>query len=278
MADNIDEADPDNAPNTQSEILTDKITLAANTETNNPIQNSNNMEVHHHPDIHHKTKKWKEYLLEGFMIFIAVTMGFFAESYHIHLVNKEIEKRNIESFISNIQKDSAYITSTINFCQDKIKVIESLCKIPGEFTDSSFQKEFIHYAVTLGTYTLYQPDESAFLQMQSSGTLRLIKHQNIADSILKYHAFNEKLKMQQGIINNYFQSALDNLIQVLDARALVNQNIPLKLNRNNQQIHNYLNYKFTESLATDNYIGFLKQQLLTINNLTSFLKKEYDIE
>jgi len=38
-----------------------------------------NMEVHHHPDV--EKKGFKEYLLEGLMIFLAVTMGFFAESY-----------------------------------------------------------------------------------------------------------------------------------------------------------------------------------------------------
>ncbi len=31
------------------------------------------MEVHHHPDLHHKPKKWKEYFLEFLMIFLAVT-------------------------------------------------------------------------------------------------------------------------------------------------------------------------------------------------------------
>ena len=39
-----------------------------------------NMEVHHHPQLDHNPKPWKEYLLEGFMIFIAVMMGFIAEN------------------------------------------------------------------------------------------------------------------------------------------------------------------------------------------------------
>src|ERR1700709_1141220 len=43
------------------------------------------MEVHHHPQVEHKSKPWKEYLLEGFMIFVAVTMGFFAESLREHI-------------------------------------------------------------------------------------------------------------------------------------------------------------------------------------------------
>jgi hypothetical protein len=36
------------------------------------------MEVHHHPEV--EKKGLKEYLLEGLMIFLAVTMGFFAET------------------------------------------------------------------------------------------------------------------------------------------------------------------------------------------------------
>jgi len=35
------------------------------------------MEVHHK---HHVPKKWSEYLTEFFMLFAAVTLGFFAEN------------------------------------------------------------------------------------------------------------------------------------------------------------------------------------------------------
>jgi len=38
------------------------------------------MEMHHHPDLHRKKKNWKEYFLEFLMIFLAVTLGFFAET------------------------------------------------------------------------------------------------------------------------------------------------------------------------------------------------------
>ena len=38
-----------------------------------------NMEPHHHPHVHH-SKKWKDYLFEFLMLFLAVTAGFFRES------------------------------------------------------------------------------------------------------------------------------------------------------------------------------------------------------
>ncbi|MEO6838300.1 MAG: hypothetical protein ABI185_07915 [Ginsengibacter sp.] len=51
------------------------------------------MEVHHHPDIHHKPKKWKEYFLEFLMIFLAVTLGFFAENIRKHTTDRAKEKQ-----------------------------------------------------------------------------------------------------------------------------------------------------------------------------------------
>ena len=45
------------------------------------------MEVHHHPKLDHKP--WKEYFLEGLMIFIAVCMGFIAENIREHISDKK---------------------------------------------------------------------------------------------------------------------------------------------------------------------------------------------
>jgi hypothetical protein len=62
---------------------------------------SQNIEVHHHPDVHHKRKKIKEYFLEFLMIFLAVTMGFFAESLRKHVNENSKENEYINSFSNN---------------------------------------------------------------------------------------------------------------------------------------------------------------------------------
>ncbi len=71
------------------------------------------MEVHHHPDIHHKPKKWKEYFLEFLMIFLAVTMGFFAESYREHLSDKHREKEYMKEIVANLKYDT--LRCSINY-------------------------------------------------------------------------------------------------------------------------------------------------------------------
>src|ERR1700688_1880866 len=51
------------------------------------------MEVHHHPDLHHKRKNFKEYFLEFLMIFLAVTMGFIAENVREYITDGQKERQ-----------------------------------------------------------------------------------------------------------------------------------------------------------------------------------------
>src|SRR6185369_7095980 len=73
------------------------------TSSNKP--ETENMEVHKHP--HHVThkKKWGEYFLEFLMIFLAVFLGFLAENFREHQVEKERGKQYIESFYNDLEKD-----------------------------------------------------------------------------------------------------------------------------------------------------------------------------
>ena len=52
------------------------------------------MEVHHSHHVGHK-KKWQEYFLEFFMLFLAVSLGFLAENLREHYVEKEKEQQCI---------------------------------------------------------------------------------------------------------------------------------------------------------------------------------------
>ena len=51
------------------------------------------MEVHHHPDVDHKKKNFKEYFLEFLMIFLAATYGLFAWKASREHVTLSIQKK-----------------------------------------------------------------------------------------------------------------------------------------------------------------------------------------
>jgi hypothetical protein len=67
------------------------------------------MEVHHHPKV--EKKNFKEYFLEFLMIFLAVTMGFFAENLREHFADKTKE----HEFIVSLKEDLVSDTTQFNF-------------------------------------------------------------------------------------------------------------------------------------------------------------------
>jgi hypothetical protein len=89
------------------------------------------MEVHHHPDLHHKPKPWKEYFLEFVMIFLAVTLGFFAESLREYRSDRAKEKEYIESFIKDLNKDVEELNVVINQNAD---LAQDIYNLEGEFS------------------------------------------------------------------------------------------------------------------------------------------------
>ena len=104
------------------------------------------MEVHHHP--HVEKKGFKEYFLEFLMIFMAVTLGFFAESLREHLVNHEKERNYMESMIQDLKTDTAEATQVIAVQSVIFKKMDSALKIPVEsLTDINVQDTFYHHFV-----------------------------------------------------------------------------------------------------------------------------------
>jgi hypothetical protein len=87
------------------------------------------MEVHHHPDINHKPKKWKEYFLEFLMIFLAVTLGFIAENLREHITDRVKERQYIAGFIRNVKDDTASLRHVIEFDQQQVKGVDSMLKL-----------------------------------------------------------------------------------------------------------------------------------------------------
>src|SRR5579885_3188946 len=69
------------------------------------------MEVHHHPKV--EKKNFKEYFLEFIMIFLAVTLGFFAENVRESFANKEKEHHYIQNLIADLHSDINKLDTTM---------------------------------------------------------------------------------------------------------------------------------------------------------------------
>ena len=82
------------------------------------------MEVHHPHHPTHK-KKWSEYLLEFFMLFLAVTLGFFAENLREHMTEKNKTKELLEVVAKDFEKDMKSIEFHLKFNDYRRSICEN---------------------------------------------------------------------------------------------------------------------------------------------------------
>src|SRR5579872_7393572 len=92
------------------------------------------MEVHHHPDVHHKRKKFKEYFFEFLMIFLAVTLGFFAENFREQISDSHHEKEYAKELYAELKDVSASAAIKLESRLQKEKEMDYLSNY---FKDSS---------------------------------------------------------------------------------------------------------------------------------------------
>lgn len=152
--------------------------------TLNIQHNEEVMEVHKHP--HHVThkKKWGEYLLEFFMLFLAVFLGFVAENFREHSVEQTREKEYVRSMIEDLKTDSAFLQETITkripYHIAWMDSLEFLLKEPvAKKNDRLVYQAFI--LATAWTYN-FHPTERTLTQLRSAG-FYLIRNGEAAKAI-----------------------------------------------------------------------------------------------
>jgi hypothetical protein len=81
------------------------------------------MEVHHHS---HHPKKWKEYITEFLMLFLAVSLGFMAENIREHQIEQNREKQYMVSFVADLESDIVNILEGMPRKDARMKAIDTL--------------------------------------------------------------------------------------------------------------------------------------------------------
>jgi hypothetical protein len=248
------------------------------------------MEVHHHPDLHHKSKAWKEYFLEGFMIFVAVMLGFFAESLRESIGDKEKEKEYISSFIKNLQEDTLFLNTTVRYNTHKMNGLDSLLALATKnIDDAQIRKSLYTYSSRyVSNYSIFISNDATMMQLKNAGGLRFIRKDHVADSIAKYDfnisdiyaaeklyakAQDDALTMQQEILvetiyrdTTYFNN-----------HEFTSKKLPL-VTTDPEKLKIFFNKIAYEEGWTENYINNINARIPYAISLIAFLKKEYDIE
>ena len=255
------------------------------------------MEVHHHP--HVEKKSFKEYLLEGLMIFLAVSMGFIAENIREGILHRKKEKQQMESFVHALENDSAQLSSVSKINDTIVNNIIRFTELRKRtIIDESFKKDFYNYSyigLTLDIY--FKPNEAAFDEMKSSGTIGSLHQRNIADSIFKYQQNNMIIEQQAADFYYLFKESftlLENTVDMNNYMDTSNASFTmgeanifflkfkeythLEIPEDKKALKNVYSHAAAMIAADIAYSNLLKSQLAYNRRLAKFLKKEYHLE
>lgn len=288
MADNTDEEFIDSPANTPSENPLEEIFLTKDTNTINPNQETENMEVH--PQELHKAPGhgWKHYVFEFLMLFLAVFCGFLAENQREHMVERDREKIFIQTFIEDLKADTADINRVLIFRQQKQERMDSLMLLLSSGQIKGHERDLYFFGRTLIRTANFNTNDRTITQLKNSGSLRLIRNEQAADSMMSYQISAETIignqaddrierRAAEPILSRMFNPFVFDKMVNIDGINRLADNLPLR--SYDPAIQQDLAY-YVHQIKGSNFIIFSRLGLLKekAKNIMIFLQKEYHLD
>jgi hypothetical protein len=247
------------------------------------------MEVHAH--IHTERKRFKHYLWEFLMLFLAVFCGFLAENQREHMVERRREKQYILSLTYDIKADINHLNTIIDNKRKREIQLDSLTLLlnaPGN-KETGNSIYYLAIQVSRRIATLFTPNNGTMQQLKNAGLLRLIRKRVIVDSITKYDVSTRNLETLGEIENislESFRTTAAKFFNSLEFEKMLDEENNVSRPTNNPRLFAYtktdldeINYKlhrlkFNNRGSMREAKKLLKQAI----NFLSVLKREYHLE
>lgn len=179
-------------------------------------QDDQTMEVHHHGHVHHE-KKWKEYLFQFFMLFLAVFCGFLAEYKLEQTIEHHREEEYMAALLQDLRSDTAAFRLAVNRFHNNTKTIDSVFVLLNSSERSNTSEIYFQGREVIGSYYRLWYNSRTFEQMKYSGNLRLIRQKGVADSITNYYQSLKYLDESRELLNQRHAAVSDYSSLIFDS-------------------------------------------------------------
>lgn len=141
----------------------------------NTPENQDPMEVHTHGHIH-ETKKWKEYMFQFIMLFLAVSLSFLVENEREHYIENERAEVLAASLVQDLKADLKEIDRVVGSSDTIIMannaLIAELNKPRALQNDSLIH---LYGLQRIARFNVFDPSSGNYDQVKYSGALRYFK-------------------------------------------------------------------------------------------------------
>jgi|SRR6185312_9069954 len=227
------------------------------------------------------------YFFEFFMMFLALYLGFLAEN----LRERQAEKKQERVFMQNMLEDLMADIGLYHSYTKNNKVVFELIDTLVQLIKSPERKQYITKLAYTARMVLPQfkqlfLTERTYEQMKSSGTLRLISKEKVANSISYYYHSVSELKKYNDSIMVWATDYGNEMGKIFDAELLLNiikekKEIPADAKALLTEDPVILNQLITSAqylygaLILGEKIG--QERSIAAQNLIELIKKEYQL-
>jgi hypothetical protein len=243
------------------------------------------MEVHHHS---HHPKKWKEYITEFIMLFLAVSLGFMAENIREHQIEKHREIAYLKNVHEDLKLDLINIDNVLISNTIRLQAMDTLFTI---INNNTITNEDVYYYIrNLALRATFESSHVGLDQIKSAGGLRMVKNPEIISGIQEYERVLDALDKLENVRERTLEQARFKMAVVFEpsisyemlvgqGQGIMRFNRPNKadaiLQNNKQAVKELLNL-VTFGLNSNKYLNTNLEKLKKIGQkLDSAIVKEY---
>ena len=157
----------------------DKSTSQEKTESRELTVNDASFEMetpHHAPFI--RSKKWKNYLFEFFMVFFAVTAGFFVENKREDYIEHKTAAQFSKQLLAELRLDSVLFVNRARDIEAMQKCHDDLLYLLTKRRDAT-DREVLETMLPLAFAFDVPATTTTYAQMKASGSLRYIENMDL---------------------------------------------------------------------------------------------------
>jgi hypothetical protein len=181
------------------------------------------MEVHHHPNT--EKKNLKEYFLEFLMIFLAVTMGFFAETIRESYTERQHARDFASSLLKDLEADTAQLRTYKEYFNYSANNVDTLYQMLAKSESGKIPSGRLYwYGLYGGAHRFFVPNDATFQQMKSSGALRYFE-KNVARDVAKYDRLCRLVQLNEEMQGDIYTEVRKIRAQIFDYKYNEEANI-----------------------------------------------------
>lgn len=242
------------------------------------------MEVHQHSH-HEHGKKWTTHIWDFFMLFLAVTLGFFVENQREHYVEHQREKLYMKSMIGDLEKDTLMLHNVLVRTQRVLDNIDTALTITQTLP---IEKKNIStlYRVNLKLLSYTSPSftDRTTVQLKNAGAMRLIRDEETVGGIVDYWTKADDIKLISEQLDDFRVKARERSYGIFNQKYYAKGEVNNSQSSDDMKLMTTDQYILTEfanrlshiqGLALNRYQPAITNQIKIAKNLIETIKHHY---